>query len=378
MKSLCFVVPSQMTFEAFIAPHVAKLAPNHDITVVTNSGGDMNLLPPIPGVAVEELVIYREPAPVRDLASLFHLFKFFRRTAFDVVITIHPKGGLLGILAAWLARVPTRVHWFTGQIWSTRRGIFRAGLWTFDFIVSHLATDVLADSHSQVRYLEKNRVVRKGKCVVLMHGSISGVDPRKFKQDRKLRSAQRRSMGIAPGDAVFGFLGRLTREKGVFELAEALAGLRQTEKELHIVWIGPDEGGIGSHLARVAEAAGVRTHFVGQTHNPAQWLSAIDVLVLPSHREGFGTAVIEAGLMGIPSITSDTYGLAESNIPGLTGLNHKVGNVAELTFALELLSRGDLMRARFGRNSILRTREEFNQELVTTAFADFLQRITNR
>lgn len=378
MKSLCFVVPSRITFEAFIAPHVANLALNHDITVVTDTGSDMNLSPQIPGVAVEELAISRKPALVTDLASLFHLFRFFRRSAFDVVITIHPKGGLLGITAAWLARVPTRVHWFTGQIWSTRRGIVRAGLWTFDFIVSHFATDILADSHSQARYLEKNRVVRKGKCVVLMHGSISGVDPMKFKQNKKLRSAQRRRMGIAPGAVVFGFLGRITREKGVFELVEALAGLRHTEKEKHIVWIGPNEGGMCQDFTRVATEAGVRSHFVGQTDNPAQWLSAIDVLVLPSHREGFGTAVIEAGSMGIPSITSDTYGLTESNVAGLTGLNHKVGNVAELTFALELLSRGDSMRARLGRNSILRTRGEFNQELVTTAFANFIQRITNR
>ncbi len=109
------------------------------------------------------LPIERKPSPWRDLLVLFQLFTLFRRERFDIVHSIMPKTGMLAMLAAWLARVPTRIHTFTGQVWVTKQGVQRILLKWFDKLIGSFATCALADSPSQRDFLVNRGGVATGK-----------------------------------------------------------------------------------------------------------------------------------------------------------------------------------------------------------------------
>src|SRR5262249_29157030 len=160
---------------------------------------------------------------------------------FDLVQSVTAKAGLLAMVAAWATRIPVRVHTFTGQVWATRTGFSRAALKLLDKLVARAATFVLADSPSQREYLVAEGIIQPSKSAVLGKGSISGVDPARFRPDPSARRIVRESLAIAECAVTLLFVGRLHRDKGVLDLARAFARLADRRPDVHLVIVGPDE-----------------------------------------------------------------------------------------------------------------------------------------
>ena len=175
-------------------------------------------------------------------------------------------------------------------------------------------------------------------------GSVCGVDTERFRPDPEARVRTRRRLRIPEEAFVFLFLGRLYREKGVYELAEAFESLRASHPEAHLLLVGPDEEGVVAALGRIP---GVTTE--GFTDAPEEVLAAADVLCLPSHREGFGLVIIEAAACGVPAIGSDIYGISDAIVDGETGILHRVGSVADLRHAMSRLIEDRDLARRMGR-----------------------------
>ena len=150
-----------------------------------------------------------------------------RRERFDLVHSMTPKAGLLAMVAARVARVPVRLHTFTGQVWATRAGFLARRSSGLDTTIARAATFALADSHSQRSFLVSEGVVPASKIAVLANGSVSGVDAARFRPDADRRHRVRTSLGLATTDVVLLFLGRITRDKGVLDLARAFAILAE-------------------------------------------------------------------------------------------------------------------------------------------------------
>lgn len=378
MKRVCIVVSAEMTLRAFLMDQLRALGEAYDLSVVANSHDDAFLRQAGIRARLLPVAIERPISPAADLAALLKLILLFRRERFDVVHSVTPKAGLLAMLAGFLAAIPTRIHVFTGQVWATKKGSARLILKFADRLIAFCATHVLVDSLTQRDFLLKERVVSPEKSRVLANGSICGVDPLQFSPDWNSRQRIRDKIGAGPTDTVFLYVGRLNKEKGLLDLARAFAQVCGSRNDLHLLVVGPDEEGLGTHIAGICAPYTNRIHMYPSTTVPEQFMAAADVLCLPSYREGFGSVIIEAASVGIPAIGSRIYGIIDAIQENVTGLLHQPGNVADLAEKMGRLADDAKERSRMGSQARIRAHQDFSQELVTAALLGFLESSLNQ
>lgn len=370
---ICFVVSSPLTARAFLSGHIAALSRRYTVDLAVNAKGDDGL-GGIPAHArIVPMPIRRKVAPAADLSTLLRLIVLFRRERYSAVSSVTPKAGMLAMLAAAMAGVPLRTHIFTGQVWATRTGWKRRLLKAADRLIARLATHVLADSPSQRDFMAAEGIAAAEKIHVLGNGSICGADGERFRPDADRRAGVRRAHGIPEEAVVFLFLGRLNRDKGVLDLADAFAALDNPAAWLLVV--GPDEAGLRGDLEARLGAALERTRFIGYTDRPEDFMAAADVFCLPSYREGFGMVIIEAAAAGIPAIGSRIYGVTDAIEENVTGLLHRAGDAGELAGRMASLAGDAVRRRAMGEAARVRALRLFSREAVTQAWVDFYRQL---
>jgi glycosyltransferase involved in cell wall biosynthesis len=369
---MCVLAATPLSIHFFLKPHLRELACRFEVTLACNFKSDVHVTPL--GLPVREVCvgIERKTAPWRDLLALFSLCQLFARDRFDIVVTIVPKAGLLGMLAAFLFRVPHRVHIFQGEVWASRRGPLRFFLKWVDVFTARLASHVLTVSASEQRFLEQELVVRTGKVQVLGAGSICGVDTEKFRPDAALRNKVRAELEIPEQAVVCIFLGRLTLDKGVLDLAKAFVLSAASRTDLWLLFAGPDEEQMEDRLRElVPPQLKDRVRILGFTKNPERQLAAADFLCLPSYREGFGMAILEAAAVGIPAVGTKIYGITDAIKDGLTGRLVPVGDIEELSKVLTLFCELPEARLKYGMAALSRVKSEFEQRNVVEGYVRY-------
>ncbi len=370
---ICFVLTTPFALNAFVAPVIRVLLARGDkVTVVVNAKAGPIAADMLGTIEIVDLHIARAISPLRDLLSLFALFRLFCDRRFDIVHSVTPKAGLLAMMAAWLAGIPLRIHTFTGQVWATRSGAMRWLLRSLDGLLAACASALLVDSVSQRDFLVEQKVVAPGRLNVLCNGSVAGVDTVRFAPQQHRRDEVRASLGVPVGALVLLYIGRMHAEKGVLELAEAFALLAPEHLELHLLLVGPDEGVLQPALALLG-AYQDRAHAVGLTSEPQNYMAAADIFCLASHREGFGLSLIEAAATGLPCVASRIYGLTDAVVEGVTGLLVPVKDADALAAALRLLADQPLLRQKMGKNGRARAEKDFSQKAVVDAWLNFYQ-----
>lgn len=352
---LCYVVSSGMTLKAFLLDHLRAAAARFDVSAVANG------LPPdalrVLGIPapVHDVPIARKISPGADLRALAALRRHLARERFDIVHSLTPKAGLLSALAGALAGVPVRIHTFTGQVWATRTGAGRALLKGADRVTASLDTHLLADSASQRDFLVAEGVVPASKIRVLGRGSVNGVEARRFRPDAEARARVRAGAGVPPDATLFLYLGRFARDKGLIDLARAFA----REPEAWLLLVGPDEEGLEAGLRTAAGPSAGRLRLAGATDRPEDFMAAADAFVLPSHREGFGSVVLEAAAAGVPAIGTRIYGVTDAIVEGETGLLVPPRDVDALAAAMRLLCADPARRLALGEAARARALRDF-------------------
>lgn len=346
------------------------------VTVVASEEG---LSRTSPGSRYVSIEIPRKIDPVKDLVALIRLWAFFRHSAFDIVHSTTPKAGLLCCLAAKLAGVPVRLHTFTGQPWVGMTGIKRLLSKGSDRLIALLNTHCYADSHSQKDFIVESGIARPEQISVLGAGSLAGVDlqrfdPERFSDEGKL--GLKAEFGIPPQAQVLLFVGRLARDKGIVELLAAFRAVLARGANAFLVILGPNETDVDALLDDLSAEVRERLVMPGFSDEPERFMSIADILLLPSYREGFGTVVIEAAAMGVPTICTDIYGLADAIVNGETGLLVPVRNVERLAAAIDSLLLAPVLRWDMGRRARARIEREFSSrrvnELVIGEYIDLL------
>jgi glycosyltransferase involved in cell wall biosynthesis len=334
-----------------------------------DSAGSMTVLP---------APIVRTIAPFRDLRALLCLVRIFVVHRFDLVHSVTPKAGLLAMAAGWLARVPVRIHTFTGQVWAAQKGPARGLLRVMDRLIARLATHVLVDSRSQREFLLENRVVSAAKSTVLADGSICGVDGARFRPDDAGRAKIRRQSSVPDGAVVFLYLGRLSRDKGVLDLALAFARLAQRHASAYLAYVGPDEEFMRNRIEAIIAPCANRVRLADWTDRPEGWMAAADVFCLPSYREGFGQVAVEAAACGLPVVASRIYGVVDAVLEGQTGLLHPPGDIEALHRHMETLFLNPDLRRALGDAGRARALRNFSAERVTHALLDYYAEVTRK
>jgi len=302
----------------------------------------------------------RDPSLVSDvlaLAGWIHLLAGLHPQAVNVGT---PKAGFLGMLAAWLVRVPRRVYTMHGLRLETAAGLSAVVLAALERLTCRLATDVVFVSESLAKEGIRRRLVPPGRSRIIGSGSCNGVDSAgiMLRVGTIDRDALRSQLGIPADELVVGFMGRVTADKGIGTLLEAF------ETELIVPRVGLliigriEEPGLLDGAAR----SSWNLHTVPWSDDPWAWLPAMDLLCLPSLREGFPNAVLEAAAAGIPAITTRATGAVDSVVDGVTGFLVDVLDVKALADRINTLARDSDLREAMGAAARQRVIEAFQPE----------------
>jgi lipopolysaccharide/colanic/teichoic acid biosynthesis glycosyltransferase len=313
----------------------------------------------------------REISPIRDLASIVQIWRLMRRLRPQIVNVGTPKAGLLGGLAATLAGVPCRTYTLHGLRLETATGWKRRLLTITERISCKSAHRVLCVSNSLRDRAVELGIVSPDKIVVPANGTADGIAIERFRPTAETASCARRlrcDLQIPDSAPVIGFVGRFTRDKGIAELYSAFGALRQRYPELRLLLVGEFEEGdpVSAELRQQIESDTkiVRPGFVADA---AAYYHLMDVLVLPTYREGFPNVPLEAQAAGIPVVTTTATGAIESVIPGQTGLLVPVGDSNALADAVGRLLEDDSLRRQMGRAGQEWVAREFQPEKVWQA-----------
>ena len=356
-------------------PHIAMLAEQYEVMLIAN-GTEQEFSSILnKHVRFIPINIARKVSLWQDMEALFHLHRIFRKERFDVVHSLMPKTALLAMLAAFVAGVPHRIHTFTGQVWANKTGAVRFGLKMLDKLIGKCATGLLTDSLSQRQFLLDQHVAEADKIIVLGNGSVCGVDVERFKPNIEIRNQIRADLGIPENAVVYLFLGRLNKDKGVQDLAHAFAALADDISNAHLLVVGPDEGGMDMMLQHILDKCLGQFHRVGFTNEPENYMACADVFCLPSYREGFGSAVIEAAAVGVPAVASNIYGLADAVKDGETGILHQPKNIQEIEQALLTLTHDKELRQRMSRQAMARVHTFFSTDVIVAAMRDYYKKL---
>lgn len=310
---------------------------NRDFSVYLASSpeGAVETLSAKEGVPFYIVPMKRGISPLSDLLSIFNMCRLLLKLKPTVVHSYTPKAGLVSMIAAFICRVPVRIHTFTGLIFPTQTGLKKILLVNIDRIICMLATRVVPEGEGVKRDLLSFGVTRKSMSVI-GYGNIAGVDLDFFQPGTEAVSSKselmKKSLGIADEDFLFCYIGRLNRDKGLKELGQAFLVLPDF---VHLIVVGEldSEAPVDSPtLTLFAEHK--RIHTLGFKADIRDALEACDALVLPSYREGFPNVVLQAGAMSKPAVVTDINGSNEIIEHGLNGWIAKPQDVASLQVAM--------------------------------------------
>ena len=321
-----------------------------EVTLVCSPGELLMRTAAEEGVAAWPLSIVRQIAPLADLRSLLQLCWMLRRVQPSLTDFSTPKAGLLGNVAAWLLRVPHRVYTLRGLKLESSRGWKRRLLLWSERVAAGCAHVVLCNSESLLKMAAELQVAPQHKLRLLGQGSSNGVDTEQFRPLPGV-SPLRGRLGISDEELVLGFVGRLTADKGVPELLEAFEEIliRQPDCWLLLVgWFDQAEDALEARWrARVAEHP--RIQHVGYVEDTAEYYRVMDIMVLPTHREGFPNVVLEAAACGVPVITTQSTGARDAVVSEITGLLIPPGYPDAISEAVLALFRDRDKRRRMGK-----------------------------
>jgi glycosyltransferase involved in cell wall biosynthesis len=329
------------------------------------------------GVEAVVLPMRREIAFWTDLISLIRLYRLLRRVKPDIVEFSTPKAGLLGSVAAALCGVPRRVYMLRGLKLETAVGFKRRVLWAAERVTARCAHLVLCNSQSLRSKAISLGLAPGRKLHLLGAGSSNGVDVERFSPGP---STMRPGLGLTPDDLVIGFVGRLTRDKGLPELVEAFEIIESIEPRARLLlvgWFDVAEDSLGPDLRdRIRRHPRIRlTGFVNDT---ADFYRAMDLMVLPTWREGFPNSVLEAAATGIPVITTHSTGSRDSVVPEVTGLLLPPGHPEAIVEAALKLLKHTERRRRMGQAARAWVLENYGSERVLAQTVDFYKSLLNR
>lgn len=269
------------------------------------------------------LPLSRELSPLQDIKALWVTYRYLRKLKPAIVHTHTPKAGLIGMLAAWLARVPIRLHTVAGLPEMEASGVLKGVLRFTERLTSACAINVYPNSKGLLAYMQQQRLAPPAKLKVIAAGSSNGIDTAHFQSTpslEKAASAIRDKYSVPKEALVFIFIGRLDNHKGIRELCQAFEQLNDENSWLFLV--GPVEkarGGLDPD-ALLALQEHRKVVIPGFQEDVRSWLLAADVLVFPSYREGFPNVPLQAAAMGLPSIATDINGCNEIIETGVNGL----------------------------------------------------------
>lgn len=309
-----------VTLRRFYSELVGMLrADGYDVTLVSSSGPHLDAAAAETGARAEVIEMSRHLTPLQDLLAWLKWHAVMARHRPAIVVAGTPKGALLGMTVAALWRVPRRVYLCGGLRLEGSAGPLKQILVWTERLAMAAATEVMVNSNTLKQEVLAASLVRPAKLRQTIPGSTHGVDSKRFSpraRDAELSA----SLGIDPRTPVLGFVGRLTRDKGIQTLIEAGLRLQRQGRPFQLLIVGPqNEPDSKEYIDRLHDS-GLAVALAGPVDDVRPYYSLMYVHLLPSLREGFPNVVLEASAMGVPTVTTTATGCRDSVLDGKTGI----------------------------------------------------------
>lgn len=307
------------SLENLLKGQLKMLSKYYNVLAVSSPGDDMETIEEREGVRTIAIPMERSISLIKDFISLIRLIVLFAKERPDMVHSITPKAGLLSMLAAWITRVPVRMHTFTGLVFPTATGKMQKLLIAMDRLTCFCATHINPEGEGVKRDLVNYNITSKP-LHIIANGNVNGIDLEYF--DKTPEVVEKACSYKKEGTFTFCFVGRMVRDKGINELVHSFLRLYQKDERVRLLLVGPFEKELDPVLPEVEEH--ILHHpgicYMGYQNDVRPFLVASDALVFPSYREGFPNVVIQAGAMGLPAIVTDINGCNEIVLPDLNGV----------------------------------------------------------
>lgn len=364
MKKICFVTTVSITIKAFVMPLIHYLDQNTDWELTVICDEDPALKELLPEKVRFIPISMKRGISLGGIGAMVKMAKLFRKEKFDLVQYSTPNASLYASMAAKLAGVPVRLYCQWGIAYVGFRGMKRRVFKTVEKIVCSLSTRIEPDSFGNLNFSRSEKLYNEKKSAVIWNGSASGVSLEKFdiRQKELWRKQIHSRLGIGEKDFVYGFIGRINRDKGINELFAAFRRVLQENKNAYLILVGTPEKEelLDQELYQWAKNE-PHVIFCGFSTEVEKYVAAMDVYILPSYREGFGSAVVEAEAMGVPVIISDIPGPRDAMIENATGLVVKKADPETLYEAMERIKSDDALRQKLGQAAYKLATEKFEQ-----------------
>lgn len=389
MQKLIRVTTIPLSLNILLKGQLSYLNNYYSILAVSSSGKDLDEVrnrEKVPTVAIE---MERGINVYKDIKSFWHLYRCFKKEKPHIVHSNTPKAGLLSMAAAYFARVPIRIHTFTGLIFPSKKGFLKQLLINMDRLLCLFATNIYPEGQGVKKDLIKYGITKKP-LRVLANGNINGIDTSHFHKDviaDKQKIQLRHELGIKKEDFVFAFVGRLVGDKGINELVAAFLQLNEFVQKkngiavpVKLLLVGPFESDLDPLKPDTKQE--IRNNpsiiSVGFQSDVRPYFAISKALVFPSYREGFPNVVMQAGAMGLASIVTNINGSNEIIKEGKNGLIIPVKNKIALYQAMKkiYLDKDFLLKLALNSPGIIEA--NFKREKVWRALLNEYKKLGRR
>lgn len=353
-----------------------------EVHICSSAGSELEIFSD-KGVKTWPVPIKRRITPFEDLKSIFKLVRIFRHQKFDIVHAHTPKAGLLGMIASRIAGVKNCIYTCHGLPLETEQGLKKLVLKICEKIIFCCSTKVLVVSQSLLQKVRDCRICNNDKAMVLLDGTACGIDLKRFTKNEVLQSGAERirtELGISDRDVLIGFIGRLVPDKGIGILLKAFCELTEKCKNAHLLVIGnfePHRGCLSNEEVTILGNHVKITH-IGFTNEIEKYYAVMDILVLPTRREGFPYTLLEAAAMELPVVATKVTGCIDAVEDGASGILVKVDDVAELCDAMLKLAKDPELRMKLGKQGRKRVEKLFDSKRLISEHIRFYKTILDK
>lgn len=362
MNKICYILTVPVTVRAFFIPQLKYLSENgFDVSVICSSDDSLQSelgekIHFIPVDMPRGLSIFKSISVIRKL------IKIFKQESFNFIQYSTPNAALYGAIAAKICRVKIRNYHLMGFRYLGAKGILKVILKFLEKITCRLSSSIECVSKSNLELGVEEGIFAKNKATVVWNGSTGGIDLDRFNIENRTewRNEIRNKLGYSKNDFIYGFVGRITKDKGIDELLEAFLNSAHNAKLL-MVGEFENEQELNHDLLSNAKSNN-QIKFVGAVNDVEKYFAAIDMLVLPSYREGFGNVVIESAAMGTPAIVSDIPGPRDAVIPNKTAILVPPNNTMALENIFSTVSKETIKS--LGKEAADFSKNNFDQNIL--------------
>ena len=370
-KKLIRTATVAMSLDLLLKGQLAFFNNYFDVVAVSGNDNHLENVRNREKVKTIDVAFQRKISPIKDFISLIKLYQVLIKEKPEIVHSITPKAGLLSMIAGYFARVPIRIHTFTGLIFPSKTGVLKILLINLDRLLCFFATNIIAEGNGVKNDLIANKITHKP-IFIIANGNVNGIDIDYFDPNLFLEidnNSLKSKLNILPTDFVFIFVGRLVSDKGINELITAFEKLSAINHDVKLLLVGDFEEKLDPLLPETSNIISSNKNIisVGFQDDVRPYFAIASILVLPSYREGFPNVVLQAGAMGLPSIVTNINGCNEIITHNYNGIIIETKNYNAVFIAMQNVCTDSKLVQNLALKSRQNIIEKFDQNSVWNA-----------